>query len=182
MAATTTLPASDSVEGAPRVVAGRRRSRLDAPSRPPATTGEAVELADLTQALIPDSVDGEHHTFTVVWAPAAEKLVRDGIPDIIRRQGLVPVVHPCADVAEHRRRLIDKAGEEANEYAASLEGHLIGDLSELADLAEVVEALAALDGYSLNDVLRVKAAKQVERGGFTGGLVWCGNITPHHMV
>jgi hypothetical protein len=61
MAVTTTLPAFGLVEGAPRVVAGRRW-RLDAPSRPPATEAEAVELADLAWALV-DRADPGHDSY-----------------------------------------------------------------------------------------------------------------------
>jgi hypothetical protein len=68
MAVTTTRPTFDFVEGAPRVVAGRRW-RLDVPSRPPATEAEAVEVADLAWALV-DSTDPGHEPYATtltVW-------------------------------------------------------------------------------------------------------------------
>lgn len=177
--AITSRSASVTGEGAPRVVAAHR---YRTGPRTPATRGEAVELADLAQALVGDKVDPAHHTFAVVWSPAGEKLVRDGIPDVIRGKDLVPVVRPCADRAEYRRRLIEKAVEEIGEYRASLADAAAGDLFELADLVEVVDALAVLDGYSFDDVLRAKTEKRAERGGFADGAVWCGNINPPHPV
>lgn len=99
------------------------------------------------------------------------KLVRDRIPEIIRRHGLTPVVRQ-ADPAEYRSLLHAKLLEEAREVIAA------DDLSapgELADVLEVVAALAADLGIDLDEVHRLRDAKAADRGGFTQRIVWEGN-------
>jgi predicted house-cleaning noncanonical NTP pyrophosphatase (MazG superfamily) len=89
-----------------------------------------------------------------------EKLVRDRIPDIIRASGRTPRTR-VADPSEHAGLLRAKLSEEVAEYMAS------GDPSELADILEVVHALAALDGLTPAALERLRAEKATERGGFT---------------
>src|SRR5512139_2922113 len=94
----------------------------------------------------------------------AEKLVRDRIPEIIETAGGSPSVR-VADRPEYRALLRVKLYEEAGEYAAS------GDPDELADLLEVVQALARTHGLDPNGLERARAAKAAERGGFDERLV-----------
>lgn len=47
-----------------------------------------------------------------------------------------------------------------------------GELLELADILEVVYALARLDGVSSAELERRRAAKAQERGGFERRLWW----------
>lgn len=98
----------------------------------------------------------------------AGKLVRDRIPDIIRSQGLKPVVR-VASPDEYEALLRDKLGEEVAEFLAS------GDVGELADVVEVVYALAALAGVDSGHLELLRAAKADDRGGFAERLVWSGN-------
>jgi predicted house-cleaning noncanonical NTP pyrophosphatase (MazG superfamily) len=94
------------------------------------------------------------------------KLVRDGIPDLIRSEGRRPVVEVLA-ADERRGALLAKLVEEAAE-AADAEG---ADLAEeLADVLEVVRALAAELGLSLGDVTELADGKTAARGGFARGL------------
>lgn len=95
---------------------------------------------------------------------ATEKLVRDRIPDIIRSDGRVPAVR-TADRAEYAGLLRAKLYEEVGEYAASR------DPAELADVLEVLRALAALHGLTPEDLERERAAKEAARGSFTRRLV-----------
>jgi predicted house-cleaning noncanonical NTP pyrophosphatase (MazG superfamily) len=94
----------------------------------------------------------------------AEKLVRDRIPEIIRAAGGRPETR-VADPAEHVSRLRAKLVEEGGEYIAS------GDPEELADVLEVVHALAAAHGISPAELERLRSAKAAERGGFGKRLV-----------
>ena len=94
----------------------------------------------------------------------AEKLVRDRIPDIIREHGGAPRVR-SADDAEYAARLRAKLYEEVGEYAST------GDPSELADILEVLHALASLHGLSPAELERLRADKAAERGGFTERLI-----------
>ena len=93
------------------------------------------------------------------------KLVRDRIPDIIRAEGRQPVVEVLGADQRHQA-LLAKLVEEAAEAAA--DG---ADLpEELADVLEVVRALAAELGLSLVDVTELADRKRAARGGFEGGL------------
>jgi predicted house-cleaning noncanonical NTP pyrophosphatase (MazG superfamily) len=90
------------------------------------------------------------------------KLVRDKIPEIIaKNEGAVPEFRVLGD-AEYAEGLRDKLVEEVGEYLAS------GEVEELADILEVVYALAARDGLSPVDLERVRAEKRDARGGFDG--------------
>jgi predicted house-cleaning noncanonical NTP pyrophosphatase (MazG superfamily) len=100
------------------------------------------------------------------------KLVRDRIPEIARRNGQDPIVH-TADRDEYRRLLWAKLGEETQEFlTAEDQSESVG---ELADVLEVVHALAAELGVPLDELERIRAVKARERGGFAGRVVWSGN-------
>ena len=94
------------------------------------------------------------------------KLVRDRIPDIIRADGRHPVVQVLAADAR-RTALLDKLAEEAAEARAAQDVDLA---EELADVLEVVRALAAHLHLSLDDITDLADQKSAERGGFDGGL------------
>lgn len=93
-----------------------------------------------------------------------EKLVRDRIPELIASAGERPDVRVAAD-GEYRAFLRAKLLEEAGEYAAA------DDPGELADVVEVVYALAAAHGVSAEELDRMRRAKAAERGGFERRLV-----------
>ncbi|MEV0382171.1 nucleoside triphosphate pyrophosphohydrolase [Nonomuraea sp. NPDC050643] len=99
------------------------------------------------------------------------KLVRDLIPAIIRAGGAEPVIH-IAEAAEYRIRLRDKLGEEVAEFLAADEANGPG---ELADVLEVVRALAADLGVDADELEKIREAKAAERGGFACRIVWKGN-------
>jgi len=94
------------------------------------------------------------------------KLVRDKIPDIIRAEGRTPVVEVLAE-AQRRPALLAKLLEEAAEAAAATDDGLP---EELADVLEVVRALAAELGLSLGRILALADDKREQRGGFDQGL------------
>jgi predicted house-cleaning noncanonical NTP pyrophosphatase (MazG superfamily) len=68
--------------------------------------------------------------------------------------------------------LRDKLAEETREYLAS------GDPGELADVIEVVYALAGLHGLDAAGLEDLRAAKAAARGTFAGKAVWAGNREP----
>ena len=87
------------------------------------------------------------------------KLVRDNIPDIIRKQG----ENPCTrilDAEAYNHALEQKLDEETAEY------HKEKNLEELADILEVVYALAENMGSSKEDLHRVYDQKHEARGSF----------------
>jgi predicted house-cleaning noncanonical NTP pyrophosphatase (MazG superfamily) len=101
-----------------------------------------------------------------------EKLIRDKVPHIIRAQGGEPVLR-IADAGEYRQLLRAKLVEEAGEVATADDAHVP---EELADVLEVVLALAADLGLDAGGLEKLRAAKAAERGGFTERIVWCGSL------
>ncbi|MBA4014366.1 MAG: hypothetical protein C0481_21115 [Phenylobacterium sp.] len=91
-----------------------------------------------------------------------QKLIRDRLPEIMRGQGLA-VFDRRLDDAEFVSALGDKLVEEANEARLANPDEIAG---ELADVLEVVHALAAAHGLSLQEVEVARLAKRAERGGF----------------
>lgn len=86
-----------------------------------------------------------------------EKLVRDGIPDLLDEKG-IPYEKRIASDAEYRKELVKKLMEEAAEFAEAAAPE------ELADVLEVIEALRKLPEYANVETLRL--AKRDERGSF----------------
>ncbi|MFI6295907.1 nucleoside triphosphate pyrophosphohydrolase [Nonomuraea sp. NPDC050790] len=90
------------------------------------------------------------------------KLVRDNIPEIIRRGGGEPDVRVLG-VAEYRGALLAKLFEEATELREAPADEVAG---EIADVYEVLRAIAAVDGLEWDAVEKVADGKRAERGGF----------------
>jgi predicted house-cleaning noncanonical NTP pyrophosphatase (MazG superfamily) len=97
------------------------------------------------------------------------KLVRDKIPQIIRSKGLEPVIY-TAGTEEYSARLRDKLQEEVDEFIGSG-----SDPEELADILEVLYALAEQVGTDRQQLEKLRAAKAEERGGFADRIIWSGN-------
>ena len=93
---------------------------------------------------------------------AHHKLVRDQIPGIIAAAGRQPVTR-VLDQADYQAALRTKLLEEASEAQAAPDGQLA---SELADVLEVLKALAAAHDMSWDDVVSEADRKRAERGGF----------------
>ena len=92
-----------------------------------------------------------------------DKLIRDGLPAMMRAQGLT-VFERRLDDAEFAGRLKDKLVEEAREaQAAASRTELI---DELADLREVMLALAEVSQLGEEEIEARRVAKRAERGGF----------------
>jgi predicted house-cleaning noncanonical NTP pyrophosphatase (MazG superfamily) len=93
---------------------------------------------------------------------AHHKLVRDQIPEIIAAAGRQPVTR-VLDQAGYQAALRTKLLKEAHEAQAAPDGQLA---SELADVLEVLQALAAAHNMSWEDVVSEAGRKRAERGGF----------------
>lgn len=91
-----------------------------------------------------------------------EKLVRDGIPQVIRDSGAEPHIRVLSP-EEFVPAAIDKLLEEAGELKAAQ-----GDdrLLELADLWEVLSSVAIALGWTMSDVEAAADVKRSARGGF----------------
>lgn len=87
------------------------------------------------------------------------KLVRDNIPFICKENAQLPETMTLDDKA-YATALHEKLKEEVSEYLTS------NEIEELADIMEVIEALAENQGSSLEEVMKMKKAKQNKNGGF----------------
>ena len=87
------------------------------------------------------------------------KLVRDKIPEIIKAKGEMAMTH-IADDAEYGIKLYEKLEEEVAEY---LKDESVG---EIADILEVIDAIAEYKGFSQEEILATKQKKAENRGRF----------------
>ena len=90
------------------------------------------------------------------------KLVRDNIPNIIKSNGEIPIIR-ILDNDEYKKELENKLYEEYQEVLNSSEDDRI---EELADMLEIIKALAKLENKPLNDVIFVAEQKNKKRGAF----------------
>ena len=91
--------------------------------------------------------------------PIHNKLVRDKIPEIIEKTGKVCHIHTLTS-DEYLAELDRKLNEECDEYQADK------SLEELADMLEVMYAIAEARGYSVEELEKVRAEKAEKRGAF----------------
>ena len=87
------------------------------------------------------------------------KLVRDEIIALIRANGENPIYHILSD-EEYLKELHKKLFEEANEFVEE------DSPEELADLLEVVYAIANHKNINMEEVEKIRLKKREERGGF----------------
>ncbi len=92
------------------------------------------------------------------------KLVRDKIPGIIKADSFTPIAHIAND-EEFREKLLEKIAEEVDEFKEN------EDPEELADILEVVYALASLQNISPEDLEKIRAEKAKKRGVFTEKII-----------
>ncbi len=87
------------------------------------------------------------------------KLVRDNIPEYIRKKGGQPKSH-IADEKEYWEKLREKLVEEANEFKEA------GSEEEFADLLEVLDAIAEHKEFDQKKIDQIRSVKAEERGRF----------------
>ncbi|TYB45568.1 nucleoside triphosphate pyrophosphohydrolase [Actinomadura chibensis] len=100
------------------------------------------------------------------------KLVRDRIPEIIEAGGRTAKVRVLAE-AELVGALMAKLAEETEELRDAAPDERLG---ELADIHEVLAALAEAHGFSDEQVREAAHRKRAERGGFSRRL-WLDDVT-----
>lgn len=91
--------------------------------------------------------------------PVYNKLVRDKILEIIKANGQKST-HRILDADEYAVELTKKLFEEVEEYKKDK------NTDELADIMEVVYALASLNDCTPEELERLRAEKAEKRGGF----------------
>ena len=87
------------------------------------------------------------------------KLVRDKIPQIIEESGKRAITYTLSD-KEYEVFLERKLDEETLEY------HESKSVEELADILEVVIALAESKGLSFEDLMALRTEKAEKKGAF----------------
>ena len=87
------------------------------------------------------------------------KLVRDNIPHIIEKSGKHAITETLSD-KDYEIFLERKLDEEVNEY------HDSKDLEELADILEIIIALAKVKGCNFSDLIDLQTQKAEDKGGF----------------
>src|SRR5699024_8300659 len=95
--------------------------------------------------------------------PIYNKLVRDRIPEIIENSGkkyTTKILDEDAYVVELKKKLLEEM-EEYQEAEANDEA-----LEELADVLELMHALAKVHGANIEEVEKIRAEKAIKRGGF----------------
>lgn len=90
------------------------------------------------------------------------KLVRDKIPEKIISNGEEPIIRILSN-EEYKIELEKKLLEEYNEV---IEAKGVHRLEELADMVEVIKALANLENKDLNDIIELANIKSNKRGAF----------------
>ena len=90
------------------------------------------------------------------------KLVRDKIPEIIKKNNETPVFRVLEE-KEFKEELEKKLYEEYKEVIESSEDDRI---EELADMLEIIRALAALENKNLDDIIKIADEKKNKRGAF----------------
>jgi predicted house-cleaning noncanonical NTP pyrophosphatase (MazG superfamily) len=91
--------------------------------------------------------------------PTKNKLVRDLIPQIISNKGQKPITKVLNE-EEYIKELDIKLKEELEEYLAD------DNCEELADMLEVIYAIAKSKGVSQSELESIRVKKFEERGGF----------------
>jgi predicted house-cleaning noncanonical NTP pyrophosphatase (MazG superfamily) len=95
--------------------------------------------------------------------PIYNKLVRDRIPEIIEKDEKKCTTRILSN-DEYIESLKEKSFEELNEYVSTKNNE--DALEELADLLEIIHALAECHGASFDKVEEIRKKKAEKRGGF----------------
>jgi predicted house-cleaning noncanonical NTP pyrophosphatase (MazG superfamily) len=95
--------------------------------------------------------------------PTYNKLVRDRIPEIIEAAGK-KLSTSILDEEQYIKELKKKSLEELEEYHEAETNE--DALEELADVLEIMHALASVHGSSMEEVERIRKGKAENRGGF----------------
>ena len=87
------------------------------------------------------------------------KLVRDNIPEIIKRDNHFPVIHQASQ-EEYKQKLLEKLQEEVSEF------YIGGCTGELIDIMEVIYSIAESRGITKQQFDERREQKKKDRGGF----------------
>ncbi|MDP3026996.1 MAG: nucleoside triphosphate pyrophosphohydrolase [Nanoarchaeota archaeon] len=92
------------------------------------------------------------------------KLVRDKIPDIIKKDNHNPVIHIASD-EEYWEKLKEKLKEETNEFIKK------DSEEEFADILEVLYAISDFKHFDKDKVNKIRENKAKKRGRFKDKII-----------
>ena len=92
------------------------------------------------------------------------KLVRDNIPDIIRKKGEKVTVH-VANTEEYWKKLKEKLKEEILEFEKD------ESIEEIADILEVLDAIIDYKSFNKDEIEKIKVKKAEEKGKFKNRII-----------
>ncbi|MRG85979.1 nucleoside triphosphate pyrophosphohydrolase [Salinibacillus xinjiangensis] len=95
--------------------------------------------------------------------PTYNKLIRDHIPQIIEMTGKTPKTKILSD-EDYKTALQKKTKEELTEYLNAKSD--ADSIEELADMLELIHALAKVHGSTIDEVEHIRKHKAEQRGGF----------------
>ena len=111
-----------------------------------------------------DENNGSKIINSITNSTVYNKLVRDKIPEVIRLDNQIPIIHFAND-EEYRKKLNEKLLEEVKEYNKE------NNQEELADILEVIYALCDLESIDLNQLEEVRKEKLKKKGGFKDKII-----------
>lgn len=104
------------------------------------------------------------------------KLIRDNIPELIKKDGKMPIIDTIKEEGIFIQFLQQKLIEEVNEFIEAL--RFANDSlaqEEIADILEVLEAIAYAKSYQLAFIEQLKKKKKQDRGGFEKRIILVSN-------
>lgn len=93
-----------------------------------------------------------------------KKLVRDKIPEHIRKKGGNPIYH-IADEKEYWEKLKEKLTEEVREFQSD------ENIEEFADILEVIDAIVLYKKFAPGRIKEIRDKKAEERGRFEDRII-----------
>jgi predicted house-cleaning noncanonical NTP pyrophosphatase (MazG superfamily) len=87
------------------------------------------------------------------------KLIRDKIPEIIKKDNKIPITHIASD-KEYYKKLKEKLIEEVNEFLKE------DNEEEFADILEVIHSISDFKKFNKKEVNKIRENKAKKRGRF----------------
>ena len=93
------------------------------------------------------------------------KLVRDKVPELIRKQGVIPTVRVLKG-DEFKDALLKKLIEESEDLYSAYKKHNLNFDEQLADVLEIIDAIEKEWNINLKELEKIKNLKAELRGKY----------------